>query len=99
MGLFGGGIEAGESPYECIVRELGEETSLDAETLAIDFIGCYGQPDSGRCSYVFRAVVESADFTVYEGKGAEVHTLEALRMRDDLTATLHLIVHTLDIAP
>jgi 8-oxo-dGTP pyrophosphatase MutT (NUDIX family) len=95
LGLFGGGIEAGESPYECIVRELGEETSLDVGRLSINFVRCYELQNPNRCSYLFWTFVESAEFRVYEGKWAEVHTPEALRVRDDLTRTLQLVVNDL----
>ena len=95
LGLFGGGIEAGESPYECIVRELGEETSLDIGRLTIDFIKRYELQNPNRYSYLFRAFVESAEFRIYEGKWVEVYTLEALKMRNDLTPTLQLIVNDL----
>lgn len=95
LGLFGGGIEAGESPHECIIRELNEETSLDVSRLSINFVRRYELQNPNRCSYLFRAFIESAEFRVYEGKWTEVHTPEALRMRDDLTPTLQLIVNDL----
>ncbi|HEU5121430.1 MAG TPA: NUDIX domain-containing protein [Candidatus Saccharimonadales bacterium] len=38
LGLFGGHIEAGESPEEAMKRELSEETSLDVSGLSIDFV-------------------------------------------------------------
>lgn len=96
LGLFGGGIEAGESPHEGIFRELGEETSLDVGKLAIHFVRRYeSRKVKNRYTYLFRALIESADFRVDEGKWAEVHKLEALRMRDDLTSTLRRIVDDL----
>lgn len=38
LGLFGGHIEAGESPEEAMKRELAEETSLDVSRLTIDYV-------------------------------------------------------------
>lgn len=98
LGLFGGGIEAGESPEECIVRELKEETSLEVDKLTIEFIGRYERPAPRGSVYLFRAVIPSADFEVYEGKWAEVHTLEELRTRSDLTVSLQFIVHVLNLS-
>lgn len=42
--LPGGGLEAGEAPWECVVREVKEEVGLDVE---IDYLaGIYSKNDS-----------------------------------------------------
>lgn len=92
LGIFGGWVEGGETVEECLLREIGEETSLNIDELRpkpiTDFVIPAGQ-DFGkeRHFYLYEASVKSLDFEVYEGDGAEAYTLEQIKQRDDLTGS------------
>lgn len=47
--LPGGGLEPGELPDECVIREIREETGLEAEVVRL--VGVYGKP--GRNEVIF----------------------------------------------
>lgn len=47
--LPGGGMEPGETPADCVVREVWEETGLVVEVLAVR--GTYGGTDEHRVEY------------------------------------------------
>lgn len=89
LGMFGGHVEPGETPDECIHRELAEEISLKIKfddvhlksDLIIEKSGYYPED---RHFFAYEAAVPSLDFEVYEGKGAEAFTLEQIRSRTDL---------------
>jgi len=90
LALFGGHIERGEQPEEAIRRELGEETSLDVPRLDLMFAGDYKIVHTDLDSeeshyYLYKAVVENADFAVYEGSGAEAYSTDEALPRSDLT--------------
>ena len=97
LGIFGGGIEPGETPESCIAREIKEETNLNPESLDIrlikDFIIPAGQDyDKDRHFFLYSALVPNADFEVYEGKGAEDFTIADLSSREDLTGSAKYVV-------
>lgn len=74
LALFGGHMEDNESPQACIARELEEETSL--RNLAFKELAE---------QHWYTAAIESDNFAVYEGVGAESFTLEEALARDDLS--------------
>lgn len=91
LSFFGGHIEKGESPRECLDREIVEETSLDPKQLSIDLLAEYVKTADGdypkdRRFYVYRATIESMDFAVYEGDRAEAYSLRQLQARSDIAA-------------
>ena len=90
LGLFGGWVEEGESPDECLVREISEETNLDPDALRIapikDFIMPAGEDfKADRHFFLYSAQIPDMDFAVYEGQGAEAFNLDELKSRTDLT--------------
>lgn len=94
LGMFGGGMEPGETPEECMKRELfDEETSLTPDDVTdLRVVKEYTIPASDefpkdRRFTLYEAVVLHMDFDVYEGAGAEAHSLDDLKTRDDLMAT------------
>lgn len=87
LGLFGGHVEEGESFDEAMIRELGEETSLDIHSLQWGHIQDYAFTPGGQSEAMFHlywAEVPNADFEVHEGERAEVHTRKEALARDDL---------------
>lgn len=92
LGTFGGGVEDGETPRECIERELGEETSLELSDVDIEFVANFIMPANrdfpqGRQFYLFRGRVGNLEFSVYEGTGAEAYTMNELASREDLVSS------------
>jgi len=47
-GITGGRIEPGETPEECAIREVIEETGLVVNADSIRLLGIYGDPKDGR---------------------------------------------------
>lgn len=92
LGIFGGWVEEGETVDECLLREIDEETSLRAKTLALklmtDFIIEAG-PDfnKDRHFYLYETDVANMDFKVYEGDRAEAFTIDEIKQRKDLTGS------------
>jgi mutator protein MutT len=101
LALFGGSIEANETPKEAIVRELIEETSLPIGGLGLkNILTCIVQVnDKARPkvkAYVFEVEVENNQFSVYEGKGAETYSMQELLERDDVDPTISKIIEILE---
>lgn len=101
LGTFGGGVQEGETPRECIEREVGEETSLHVSDMDIKFVADFAMPPSdafpqGRCFHLFKGKVTNLEFTVYEGSGAEAYTIDELGSREDLVSSA---CHLFQIAP
>jgi 8-oxo-dGTP pyrophosphatase MutT (NUDIX family) len=93
LGFFGGHIEDGESAHEAVVREIGEETSLDVAQLRLEPLAEFALPPTknyarNRHFYVHRASIQNSDFEVYEGDRAEAYTAADLRRRDDLSESI-----------
>ena len=61
-GFWGGMIEKGETPYECIQRELTEEIGFVPELTKLNPIDVYQSKDKNFYYYSFVAVVEN-EFT------------------------------------
>ena len=92
LGIFGGYVEEGETPDECLLREIKEEVSLAVEDLDIksvtDFILPKNQDfDRDRHFYLYYTHIPTIDFEVYEGDGAEAFTIAELQLRQDLTGS------------
>ena len=101
LGLFGGHIEEGESAEEAVIRELGEETSLDVASLAItECLQITMVPDAAHPDEVeytiFQAPIPDEPFEVYEGTGFEVYALHEALARDDLTRSTRFALTTLE---
>lgn len=91
LGVFGGWVDEDETVDECLVREIKEETSLNTDELDLTFIADFVMHaskdfDKDRHFYVFTGTVDTLDFEVYEGDGAEAFFLSELTERSDLTA-------------
>lgn len=48
LGITGGCIDPGETPLECAIREVNEETGLVINPESIMLLDIYGAPDDGR---------------------------------------------------
>ena len=87
LGLFGGGLELGETPEQAARRELAEETDLDPK-LDIEYLCTIELADDGNgnrqiCT-LFRMAIPNAGFKHFEGSGVEVYSIEELALRSDL---------------
>ena len=47
-GITGGKLEIGETPEECGIREIYEETGIILKQQELNFFGIYGKPEDGR---------------------------------------------------
>jgi 8-oxo-dGTP pyrophosphatase MutT (NUDIX family) len=94
---FGGHIEHDEAPEEAVIRELTEETSLKPEELELKFLfEVEAIINAKDCKlFVFKASVQSMDFQVYEGAGAEAYPIDELKLRDDLSPSTKAILSKL----
>ena len=98
LGLFGGGLESGETPEQAARRELSEETDLDP-TLGIKYLCDIELLDDGNgnrqiCT-LFRMAIPSADFKYFEGSGIEVYSTEELTLRSDLAPVPKMALKTI----
>ncbi|MFA5130885.1 MAG: NUDIX domain-containing protein [Patescibacteria group bacterium] len=62
--LPGGTMELGESPWECVVREVKEETGLEVEISKL--AGIYNKPDKGALAFSFICKVVGGQLTLNE---------------------------------
>lgn len=62
--LPGGGVEHGEAPWDCVVREVKEETGLDVVVERL--IGLYAKPDSNDLVFSYRCQVISGTLKIGE---------------------------------
>jgi 8-oxo-dGTP pyrophosphatase MutT (NUDIX family) len=92
LGTFGGHTEGNETPEETVRRELSEETSLQVATLQLGQLFSVevvvGANKDEMRNFVFEARIESMDFEVFEGKGAEAYSLEELSKRNDISVVV-----------
>ncbi len=76
-GLFGGGIEDGETPHVAVVRELEEETGLvhPADSFTPIYASLTGEPNWGLL-YIFhlKADLDARDVVMLEGGGFALAT-------------------------
>lgn len=87
LGFFGGHVEEGETYDEAMIRELGEETSLDINALSWGFVQDFSpviKTVKNVKIHLYWAEIPNADFEVYEGDGAEVYTKAEALKRNDL---------------
>lgn len=94
LGHFGGRVETGETFDEAIRRELSEETSLPVESLVFKPFEVFVIDRDGtqiEC-HPYDIAIDSADFEVYEGVGAEVYDPGEALKRDDLTLSARHIL-------
>lgn len=90
LGLFGGHVEAGESPSDALLREISEETSLNVDNLSIEYLASRelthpNNSDSKIIVHFHKAIIDSDDFEVYEGQGSESYYVSELKDRHDLS--------------
>ncbi len=103
LGLFGGHIEAGETPEEAIKRELSEETSLDVSSLTIDYITNTelphpNNPTTRRKIYFYKTTIDSDNFNVFEGAGSETYSIAELKRRKDIASSAeYFLANLLDL--
>ncbi len=103
LSLFGGHVEAGETPEEAMYRELSEETSLDVPSLSISSAGSAelphpNDPAMTRTMYFYKAAIDSDDFDVFEGEGSETYSITELKGRQDLgSSVVYAINHLKDL--
>ena len=100
LATFGGGAEEGETAEQAIRRELAEETSLDIENLNFIYMfdSLWVRPDNQKevQDSVFRVNIESMEFEVFEGVGAEAYSIEELKLRDDISIGIKAILRKLE---
>ena len=95
-GQPGGGLEAGETPWHGVMREVREETGLDVEVIRL--AGVYSAPATSNLIFSFRCEAISGALTLNdEARDLRYFTLDALpanvfaehaaRIRDAIGAT------------
>jgi 8-oxo-dGTP diphosphatase len=91
---FAGGAEPGETPTTCALRELAEETGLNADTGCLRFLGEASRVDRlGRttaCVYFLLEDVDPARLHVTEGRAIVLTIEEAIADRRLTTTTRRL---------
>ena len=95
VSAFGGSVEAGETPLQAAVRELGEETNLRLTDKDLTFFGTYQKTKAvhGEDSTVYYFVARNVDadhLVVHEGSGFTL--VRRLSDLNHLPATL--LLHT-----
>jgi 8-oxo-dGTP diphosphatase len=62
--LPGGSVENGEAPWDCVIREVKEETGLDI--IVEKLIGVYSKPEENDLVFSYKCRVVSGDLQVNE---------------------------------
>ena len=60
--LPGGGLENGEAPWEGVIREIKEETGLDAEVIRL--AGVYNKPKNNNLAFSFICRYKAGEITL-----------------------------------
>jgi 8-oxo-dGTP pyrophosphatase MutT (NUDIX family) len=100
LGFFGGHVESGENADSAIRRELKEETDLEVPKLEFRHLFDVQIPvaDVGGeqgIDSIYTCRLSSPDFTVKEGKGAEIYALNQLIDRKDIAPYSKVILSKL----
>ena len=99
LSVFGGRRKNGESPEECALRELREETNLRLSATDLKFVREYGAPDDKgiwvHCNYYLVENVEINDVELQEGQGMEVWYPNQALERKDLTDVPRVLISEL----
>jgi len=74
--LPGGTMEAGESPWECVIREVREETGLNVEIKKL--IGIYNKPETNEICFSFICSIINGELRLNE----EADKIEYFTMKD-----------------
>lgn len=74
--LPGGTMQAGESPWECVTREVKEETGLKVDIARL--AGVYNKPDKGELVFSFICEVTGGQLTLNE----EADKIEYFNIKD-----------------
>lgn len=88
--LFGGGIEAGETPEMALLREIREELAYTPR--AYTFLGTYGDGQHERIKHVYAEEVAGNfehSVTVLEGQYGTFMTATEMLQSDELAPGLH----------
>lgn len=92
LGFFGGHAEPEDADSkQTIIRELGEETSLDIDTSSLHYINSFeyaadvGKGLNQYKFFVYELTIIAENFDVYEGVGSEVYNRSEVLARDDIT--------------
>ncbi|MFH0780072.1 MAG: NUDIX domain-containing protein [Parcubacteria group bacterium] len=62
--LPGGGLEKGESPWHCVIREVKEETGYDVEVVKL--AGVYSKPERDEVCFSFECKITGGALTLNE---------------------------------
>jgi len=84
-GLFGGGSEPGETPVQCLIRELGEELGVVVEASDVVQVRSYVNPRTSRPRHIFLIETLSEETVLILGEGA---ALEWVSLDDALQRDL-----------
>ena len=93
----GGKIESGETPKECIVREIREELAVEVKAEKIIGVVEYDYPAFHLTMHCILCSVVSGDFTLLEHEDAKWVTLETLYSLDWLPADRLILDRLLSI--
>lgn len=82
-GFFGGGVEAGETPLQAVIRETKEELNIELTTEDLMYIGEYHTiyNDKQINRHMFLWCTDQEEFTVLEGAGGAWLNREAISGR------------------
>jgi len=99
LATFGGGTEADETPEQTIRRELSEETDLKTNELKLEYMfdieWIHPENQQKVIDSVFKIKIDSMDFKVFEGAGAEVYDFDELFERNDLSLGMKKLINKL----
>jgi|OM-RGC.v1.026486239 8-oxo-dGTP pyrophosphatase MutT (NUDIX family) len=88
-GIFGGWMEAGETPVRAAVREIGEELCSDLDPEKLELIRTFRMPRGNKGYAFFYAVTTELDDAVLT-EGVEFRFLNVSELRDLPVVSWHL---------